>query len=125
MPREYKVYLTDILEAIRKIEKYTGNLSFDDLANDELVQDAVVRNLEIIGEAVKNIPVEIRNKKPEIEWQKIAGLRDILVHAYFGVDVEIVWDIIIAKIPELKKRVLGMISETEQWALYVATQCLL
>ena len=114
MTREYKVYLTDILEAIRKIEKYTGNLSFDDLANDELVQDAVVRNLEIIGEAVKNIPVEIRNKKPEIEWQKIAGLRDILVHAYFGVDVEIVWDIIIAKIPELKKRVLGMISETEQ-----------
>ena len=114
MPREYKVYLNDLLEAIRKIEKYTVNLSFDDLANDELIQDAVVRNLEIIGEAVKNIPVEIRNKKPEIEWQKIAGLRDILVHAYFGVDVEIVWDVIITKIPELKKRVLGMTSEAEE-----------
>ncbi len=114
MPREYKAYFNDILEAIRKIERYTDNLSFDDFTGDERTQDAVVRNLEIIGEAIKNIPVEIRNKKPEIEWQKIAGLRDILAHAYFGVDVEIVWDIIITKIPELKKRILELVSEAEK-----------
>ena len=76
MQREYKAYLKDILEAIRKIEKYTEKLSFDDFVEDDLIQDGVVRNLEIIGEAVKNIPQDIKNKKPELEWKKIAGLRD-------------------------------------------------
>lgn len=76
MQREYKAYLKDILEAIRKIEKYTEKLSFDDFVEDDLIQDGVVRNLEIIGEAVKNIPQDIKNKKPEMEWKKIAGLRD-------------------------------------------------
>jgi len=114
MPREYKACLNDILDAIQKIEKYTGNLAFDDFADDERTQDAVVRNLEIIGEAVKNIPVEIRNKKPEIEWQKIAGLRDILIHAYFGIDVDIVWDIVVTKIPELRKLILQMVAEAEE-----------
>ena len=76
MQREYKAYLKDILEAIRKIEKYTKKLSFDDFVEDDLIQDGVVRNLEIIGEAVKNIPQDIKNKKPEMEWKKIAGLRD-------------------------------------------------
>jgi len=111
MPREYKAYLNDILEAIRKIEKYTDNLSFDDFIEDELIQDGVVRNLEIVGEAVKNIPEEIKNKNPEIEWQKIAGLRDILIHAYFGIDVDIVWNIVKKKIPKLKKEILEVLSK--------------
>jgi uncharacterized protein with HEPN domain len=114
MPREYKAYLNDIMEAIHRIERYTNTISFNDFADDELIQDAVVRNLEIIGEAVKNIPIETRNKKPEIEWQKIAGLRDILIHAYFGIDVEIVWDIVITKIPELKKLISLMAAEAEE-----------
>jgi uncharacterized protein with HEPN domain len=66
----------DILDAIRKIEKYTKDIAFDDFIMDELIQDGIVRNLEVIGEAVKNIPEDIKDKKPEVEWKKIAGLRE-------------------------------------------------
>ncbi|MDQ7032491.1 MAG: DUF86 domain-containing protein, partial [Desulfonauticus sp.] len=94
MQRHPKVYLKDILKAIKKIENYVENLDFKKFSANELVQDATVRNLEIIGEAVKKIPIEIKSKYPKIEWKKIAGLRDILIHEYFGVDLEILWDII-------------------------------
>jgi len=110
MPREYKAYLKDILEAIRKIEKYTENISMEDFAKDELIQDGVVRNLEIIGEAVKNIPEDIKNRKSQVAWKKIAGLRDILIHGYFGIDVDIVWDVVKNKIPELKQKISEIVS---------------
>jgi uncharacterized protein with HEPN domain len=90
MPREYKAYLKDILDAMRKIENYTKDIAFDDFVADELIKDGVVRNLEVIGEAVKNIPEDVKDKKPEVEWKKIAGLRDILIHDYFGIDEDIV-----------------------------------
>ena len=102
MHREYKLYIKDILEAIRKIEKYTEKMAYKDFIKDELRIDAVIRNLEVIGETVKNIPENIRIKCPEIEWKKIAGLRDILIHAYFGIDFDILWDIIKSKVPKLK-----------------------
>jgi len=108
MPRDYKAYLGDIIGSINKIERYTNNMSFQDFLQNELVQDGVVRNLEIIGEAVKKIPDNIKRQKPDIEWKKIAGLRDILIHDYFGVDVVIVWDIIKNKIPVLKKNILNL-----------------
>lgn len=78
MQRDYKAYINDILEAINRIESYTKNLTFDDFSKSRLYQDAVVRNLEIIGEAVKRLPKKLIEKYPEIEWKKIAGLRDIL-----------------------------------------------
>ncbi|MCX6666236.1 MAG: DUF86 domain-containing protein [Euryarchaeota archaeon] len=105
MPRDSKVFLKDILQAIERIEEYAGDFSFEDFCDNHLVQDGVVRNLEIIGEAVKHLPKEIEKKHPQVEWRKIAGLRDILIHAYFGVDRDIVWDVIVHKIPELKKQV--------------------
>ena len=105
MHREYKLYIKDILEAIRKIEKYIGKMSYKDFIKDELRIDAVIRNLEVIGEAVKNIPESVRIKHPEIEWKKIAGLRDILIHAYFGIDFDILWDIIKNKVPKLKESI--------------------
>lgn len=104
--RDYKIYLNDILKSIKKIEKYTEKInSFNEFKSKEMELDAVIRNLQIIGEAAKNIPLEIKKQNKEIEWKKISGLRDILVHAYFGVSEEIVWDIIKNRIPDLKKQI--------------------
>ncbi|MCD5406356.1 MAG: DUF86 domain-containing protein [Desulfotomaculum sp.] len=98
--------MQDILDSIRKIENYSKNKSFGDFFKDELIQDGIIRNLEIIGEAVKNIPENIKKQEPGIAWKKIAGLRDILTHEYFGIDINIVWDVVKNKLPELKEKTL-------------------
>lgn len=111
MARDYKVFLEDILEAIGKIRRYIGGSSKDEFSRDEKTLDAVVRNLEVIGEAVKKIPLDVRSKYPSVDWQKIAGLRDILIHEYFGIDLEIVWDIIQNKLPDLEAQVRKILAE--------------
>ena len=110
MSRDFKVYLEDIFTSAEKIEKYTSGLSYEDLLGDDKTFDAVLRNLEILGEAAKKVPQDIQKKHAEIEWSKLAGLRDILIHQYFGVDAEIIWDIIKNKLPELKKTVCSILS---------------
>ena len=109
MLRNSWIYFEDIIEASRRIQIFTKNYTLRQFSSDDKTFDAVVRNLEIIGEAVKNVPSSFRSKHPEVEWKKIAGLRDILVHEYFGVDVEIIWDIVQHKIPVLEKQVRAIL----------------
>ncbi|MFH1107254.1 MAG: DUF86 domain-containing protein [Candidatus Micrarchaeota archaeon] len=111
MPKSHKLYLEDIRTSIEKIEEYTERVSFKEFSENSLLIDGTVRNLEIIGEAVKKLPPSLTASHPEIEWRKIAGLRDILIHEYFGVDVRIIWDIVIHKLPGLKTAVNQMLAE--------------
>ncbi len=100
--RHYSLYIEDILEAIAKIEKYTKGFTRIKFQKNSLVADAVIKNLEVIGEASKRIPASIKQTMPSIQWKKIVGLRNILIHEYSGIDKDIVWDIIQHKLPELK-----------------------
>lgn len=108
MSRNIILYLDDILTSIGKIERYTANLTQASFAADERTFDAVAYNLQMIGEAVKNIPDDLRACYPQIEWRKIAGLRDILAHAYFSVDDEIIWDIVQTKLTGLRECITMM-----------------
>jgi uncharacterized protein with HEPN domain len=103
MPRDFEIYLEDIRQAIAKIQSYQAGLTREAFAQDPKCVDAVIRNLEIIGEAAKMIPDSIRVKYVNVEWKKIAGLRDILAHQYFDIDLDIVWDIIRNKLPTLEQ----------------------
>jgi uncharacterized protein with HEPN domain len=111
MPRDYKTYLEDIGEAISKIGRYSTGYTSETLAADEKTLDAVVRNLEIIGEAAKNIPADVRASYPEVEWKRIAGLRDILIHQYFGIDQDIIWDILHNKLPTLATQIKRILNQ--------------
>jgi len=94
MPRDYKQQLDDILQAIAFIREYIKDMDYKAFEADRKTQDAVIRNLEVIGEAARTIPDEIKDKTAEIEWYKIVALRNILIHEYFGVNLKIVWDVI-------------------------------
>lgn len=111
MPRDYRVYADDIIGAIEKIQRFTVGLDRETFSQDEKTFDAVIRNLEVIGEAIKKIPEDVRMRYPLVEWKKIAGVRDILVHEYFGIDVEIVWDILQQKLSPLESQMRQILAD--------------
>ena len=109
--RTDKEFLLDIQEAIRRIELYIKGLNYQDFSQKIETQDAVVRNLEIIGEAVKNISSNLRGKYKDIQWRKIAGMRDKIIHFYFGVNWDIVWQTVKDKLPQLEEKVENIFRE--------------
>ena len=102
--RPIDLLLNDICQSIDRIEQYIQNMSFDAFSNDQKSIDAVARNLEIIGEAANRLSDEFKEQYSEIEWYKVVGLRHRIVHEYFGIDLEIVWQILHKDLPELKRR---------------------
>ena len=110
MQRDYNLYLKDILQAIDKINRYISRLSLHDFMNDDKKTDAVIHNLQIIGEAVRNIPPRIRFNYPDVEWEKIGGLRNIIVHEYFALQIKRIWEILMNKLPILEEQIKHILS---------------
>lgn len=114
MKRNVELYIADIIESISLIEKYTRNLTLTKFDSNEQIQDAVLRRLEIIGEAVKQIPQDFKARYPKIAWRKIAGLRDVLTHGYFGIKINRVWKILKKDLLELKKQITNLLKSLEK-----------
>ena len=114
MKRQYNLFIKDMLECIERIEEFTGNMDFKEFLEDDKTKSAVVRKLEIIGEAAKNIPASIRQKNKELPWSDMAKMRDKISHFYFGIDYEIVWEVIRKRIPEIKPIIQGILREMEE-----------
>lgn len=111
MKRDLTLFLEDILESIELIEKSAKNMTQEKFENNRDIQDATARRIEIIGEAVKNLPLSFRNKYPDVPWKDIVGMRDILIHAYFGVEINRVWNIVQNDLPKLKKQIQQILNE--------------
>lgn len=114
MRRDLRLYVDDILQSIDRIERYTKGMDHNEFASDEKTVDAVVRNLEVIGEAARNISDSARSNTPEIDWRKIVALRNILAHEYFGINTHIVWDIVKTKLVPLRTACLSIRSHGEK-----------
>ncbi len=113
MLRDYLLFLEDMMTSSEKIVRYTRGLNKDEFLKDEKTYDAVVRNLTVIGEAVKHTPDKVRERYAQLEWREIAGFRDIAIHEYFGIDEEILWDIIQNEVPSLLAKLRGIIAQEE------------
>ena len=113
MIRSVELYLNDIIEAIDLIEYSTKGITKQVFMEDKEKQDANIRRIEIIGEAVKGVSEKIRTKYPGVEWSKIAGSRDVLIHAYFGVNLNMVWKIIKERLPQLKKQIKEILKDVK------------
>ena len=111
MKRETGDYIEDILEAMTNAIEFTKGMSYDEFVKDTQTVYAVIRTIEIIGEAVKNIPEDVRRKYPDIPWRGMAGMRDKVIHAYFGVKIERVWEVVKRDIPNLKPKFEKMLME--------------
>jgi len=111
--RDVKLYVKDILEAIKAIEKFVEGMNFENFKEDDKTSSAVIRKFEIIGEVTKNIPQSIKEKYPHIPWKEMAGFRDRLIHFYFGIKYDIVWDTIKLRLPELRNNIEKVLKDLE------------
>jgi uncharacterized protein with HEPN domain len=109
MNKEPAIFLGHILDCIQHIKKYTRGVTWEEFEASEQLQDSVFRRLEIMGEAVKNLPPDFREEHPEIPWRKIAGFRDVLIHNYMGVDIELAWNIVTYDLLLLRKNVSSIL----------------
>jgi uncharacterized protein with HEPN domain len=103
--RDDLIYLKHILDAISQVEKYAGDINCNEFMMNRMIQDAVMREIEIIGEATKNLSTELKKRDTNIHWKGMAKMRDKLIHGYFGVDLDAVWDTATKDIPELKEKI--------------------
>ena len=108
--RDWRLYADDIIEACGKIRRFTAGMSFESFVNDERTCDAVIRNLVVIGEAAKNLPADVTARASDVEWRKIRGMRDILAHGYFGLEVKVVWSTVTTKLDALESAVRKLLA---------------
>jgi uncharacterized protein with HEPN domain len=111
--RDYTDYIRDILISIQDVEEFTTGITFEDFLKDKKTIKAVIRSLEVLGEASKKIPDEVRNRYPSVPWKRMAGMRDKLIHEYFGVDLEIVWTVAKKELPPVKSSIEELVREIE------------
>jgi uncharacterized protein with HEPN domain len=114
MSRLPRLRLFDIQDAIDRVFEYVEGLDYDSFLNDQKTQDAVARNIEIIGEASRALPQEFRERAGSIPWQEIVGMRNIVIHEYFGILPDVVWDVIQNELPVLKKQIVKLLAEMGQ-----------
>jgi uncharacterized protein with HEPN domain len=108
--KDDRIYLAHVCDAVERVETFTAG-GHESFISDPMIQDAVIRNLEVIGEAVKNLSDELRLANPAVPWKRIAGMRDVLIHHYFGIKIETVWQVIVGHLPLFKQHVDRLLNE--------------